>query len=68
MRIHSFVKIFCLLTIVLTPVMALAETPVNPSSAPVSPKPLVLKPNATEGYTQKMRKPPPMAMDISQKQ
>jgi hypothetical protein len=67
MHSYCLVKILLLLTVVLTPAIALAETPINALSVSVPPKPLTLKPNATEGYAQKMRQPKLITIDISQK-
>jgi hypothetical protein len=66
MHSYSLVKIFLLLTVVLTPTIVLAETPINALSVSVSPKPLTLKPNATEGYAQKMRQFKLITIEISQ--
>lgn len=57
MKISLLFKILCLLLITFTPSVVIAENPPktnkNPPSTP--PKTLTLKPNATEGYAQKMR-------------
>lgn len=57
MKISFLFKIFCLLLITLTPSVVMAENPpkINKNKPSTPPKTLTLKPNATEGYAQKMR-------------
>ncbi|BAQ62521.1 hypothetical protein GM3708_2927 [Geminocystis sp. NIES-3708] len=67
MNISFLFKILCLLLITLTPSVVSAENPPNghKNSPSTPPKTLTIKPNATEGYAQKMRQNPPPKINVN---
>jgi hypothetical protein len=67
MKISLLFKIVCLLLITLTPSVVIAENSptANKNKLSMQPKTLTLKPNATEGYAQKMRQNPPPKINVN---